>query len=143
MDKIFSPIKERIIQFIDYKNITKESFFQATGMSRSNFSGSNAGSEVGGEKIVKILLTYPEINPYWLLLGQGSMTITGNGGHTQIGKTNTITRSPINNVNGTTESEELGRLRKENEQLRQENSAVKEELLKAKDEIINLLKNKN
>ncbi len=71
------------------------------------------------------------------------MTITGNGGHTQIGKTNTITRSPINNVNGTTESEELGRLRKENEQLRQENSAVKEELLKAKDEIINLLKNKN
>ena len=139
MDKIFSPIKERIIQFIDYKNITKESFFQATGMSRSNFSGSNAGSEVGGEKIVKILLTYPEINPYWLLLGQGSMTINGNTGHTQIGQTNAISRSPINTAN----IEELTRLKKENELLRKENSDVKEELLKAKDEIINLLKNKN
>ncbi len=138
MDKIFSPIKERIIQFIDYKNITKESFFQATGMSRSNFSGSNAGSEVGGEKIVKILLTYPEINPYWLLLGQGSMTINGNTGHTQIGQTNTISRSPINTAN----IEELTRLKRENELLRKENSDVKEELLKAKDEIINLLKNK-
>ncbi len=130
MDKIFSPIKARLLQFIEQKDITKESFFAATGVKRANFSGSNAESEIGGEKIIKILTTYPDLNADWLLLGKGSMLRDGGIGHVQNGNSNTIDRSPIH-VNT---SDEVDRLKSEVKHL--------EELLAAKDEIINLLKNK-
>ena len=53
MDKI-STIKRRILQFIDFKGITKEEFYKKTEISSSNFKGKNLESEIGGEKIVKI-----------------------------------------------------------------------------------------
>jgi hypothetical protein len=73
MDKIFSPIKERCYTFIEYKGISKEKFFEKTEISPSNFKGNGAKSELGGEKIVKILSEFPEINPKWLLTGVGNM----------------------------------------------------------------------
>ncbi len=73
MEKLFSPIKSRIIQFIDSKKIKKEFFFKQTGISPSNFKGAGAKSEIGGDKIVQILSIFPEINPDWLLTGQGGM----------------------------------------------------------------------
>lgn len=42
-------------------------------MSASNFKGKGAMSEIGGSKIAKILTSFPEINPEWLLTGQGKM----------------------------------------------------------------------
>jgi len=73
MDKIYSPIKEKILQYVDFMNVTKEKFYKITGISSSNFKGIAAKSELGGEKIVKILTAYPDINPDWLLLNKGSM----------------------------------------------------------------------
>jgi repressor LexA len=73
MDKIFAPIKERVIQFVDYKRIKKEDFFKISDISASNFKGKGAESELGGDKVVKILTSYPEINPEWLLIGKGEM----------------------------------------------------------------------
>ncbi len=69
----FSPIKSRIIQFIDYKGIKKSDFFKLTGISASNFKAKGAKSELGGEKIVKILSVFPELNPEWLVTGKGPM----------------------------------------------------------------------
>ncbi|MBS4057792.1 MAG: hypothetical protein KGZ82_10790 [Bacteroidales bacterium] len=74
-DKIFSPIKERVLQYVDYKSIYREKFYLQTGISPSNFKGSAAKSELGGDKIVKILTTYPDLSPIWLTLGQGNMII--------------------------------------------------------------------
>lgn len=73
MDKIISPIKTRIIQFIEHVGITKEDFFETTDISASNFKGAGAKSELGGDKIVKIKLKYPSINAEWLLTGEGEI----------------------------------------------------------------------
>lgn len=73
MDKIFSPIKERIFQFIENQGIVKEEFYEKTGISASNFKGKGALSEIGGDKIVQILTKYPKLNPEWLLIGEGQM----------------------------------------------------------------------
>lgn len=73
MDKIFSPIKQRVLQFVENQHISKEEFFKKTGISSSNFKGKGAESELGGEKIVKILSIFPDINPEWLVLGRGNM----------------------------------------------------------------------
>lgn len=72
VDKI-STIKENILYFIEKQGISKVSFYEKTEISASNFKGSGLKSEIGGDKIVKILSSYPEINPEWLLTGQGSM----------------------------------------------------------------------
>ncbi|MDD4406179.1 MAG: S24 family peptidase [Parabacteroides sp.] len=78
MDKIFSPIKERVFIYVENKMISKDSFYSSTGISASNFKGKGAKSELGGDKIAKILTLYDDINPDWLLTGRGSMLKTEN-----------------------------------------------------------------
>lgn len=73
MDKILAPIKSRIIQFIEHQGIKRDDFFNRVGIASSNFRGLGASSELGGDKIVKILTEYPDINSEWLLLGFGEM----------------------------------------------------------------------
>lgn len=73
MDKILSPIKGRVEKYLNYKGITKELFFSDTGISSSNFKGSGRKSELGGDKIAKILTIYPDLNSGWLLTGKGDM----------------------------------------------------------------------
>lgn len=72
MDKI-STIKENIFKFIDFKGISKEEFYRKTGISASNFKGVGLKSEIGGDKLVKILSCFPEINAEWLLTGNEPM----------------------------------------------------------------------
>lgn len=72
MDKI-STIKENIFYFIEKQGISKVSFYEKTGISASNFKGAGLKSEIGGDKIVKILTMYSDLNPEWLLTGKGSM----------------------------------------------------------------------
>jgi hypothetical protein len=73
MDKILT-IKEKILYFIEKQGISKEEFYRNTGISASNFKGVGLKSEIGGEKIVKILTIYPEINADWLLRNDQKMT---------------------------------------------------------------------
>lgn len=73
MDKIFSPIKGRVIEYIERQCIKKEEFYIKTGITSSNFKGSGKLSEIGGDKIAKILSKYCDLNPEWLLTGKGEM----------------------------------------------------------------------
>ena len=73
MDKIFAPIKKRIVEYIENQLIKRGEFYQLTEISPSNFKGKGATSEIGGDKIAKILTSYPNLNPDWLLTGQGNM----------------------------------------------------------------------
>lgn len=68
-----TTIKDRVMEFIDYKQIAKYKFCNIVGLSKGNFSGDALQSELGGDQISKILNTYPEINPDWLILGKGKM----------------------------------------------------------------------
>ena len=72
-DKIFASIKKRIIDYISIKGVTKESFYKESGLSASNFKGKGAESELGGEKIAKILSLYDDLSAEWLLTGKGKM----------------------------------------------------------------------
>lgn len=72
MEKI-STIKGRILSFLDSVGIKKADFYQSTGLSDSNFKGRNRLSQPGGDMIVKILTSYPELSADWLLTGNGDM----------------------------------------------------------------------
>ena len=77
MDKNFSTIKGRVLYFIEEQGIVKEDFYRKTTIAPSNFKGKGVESELGGDKLVSILTSYPEIDPNWLMLGEGDMLKTG------------------------------------------------------------------
>nr|DAN23108.1 MAG TPA_asm: HTH-type transcriptional regulator [Bacteriophage sp.] len=63
-------IVERILQFIEYKGITKYEFHKKNGFSNGFLDKSRA---IGTDKCAIILENYPEINPEWLITGIGEM----------------------------------------------------------------------
>ena len=65
-----SPIKERILQFIEYKGISKYKFYQETGITRGVLDKESGISE---DNIAKFIAYSDEINLEWLLLGKGEM----------------------------------------------------------------------
>ncbi|ASK31337.1 hypothetical protein CEY12_15030 [Chryseobacterium sp. T16E-39] len=83
MDKI-TTIKERILFYLEEKNIRKESFYRETGMSASNFKGSGLKSDLGIDKVVKVLTVYPELNNHlhWLIKGEGVLDLNAPEEHT-------------------------------------------------------------
>lgn len=66
-------IKGKILTFLDSAGIKKVDFFNTTGIKDSNFKGKNLQSQLGGDMIVKILTTYPNLSADWLLTGNGPM----------------------------------------------------------------------
>ena len=63
-------IKERIIQFLEYKGISITKVEQELGWSKSSLLKSN---NLSGDKISEFVLHYPELSPEWLLTGEGKM----------------------------------------------------------------------
>lgn len=63
-------IIDRIRQIIDYKQISVRKFCIEIGVSNGFL---DKVKDVGVEKVAKILYTYPEINPEWLVTGNGEM----------------------------------------------------------------------
>ncbi len=84
-------IKGKILAFLDYKGIKKVDFFDATGIKDSNFKGKNLQSQPGGDMIVKILTTYPDLSADWLLMSKGPMLKTKGSAKPNIAEKETIT----------------------------------------------------
>jgi len=61
---------ERVKEFIDYKGITRYRFCQMLGFSNKFLDNS---SNMGTDKAGKILRYFPDLNPEWLLSGNGNM----------------------------------------------------------------------
>lgn len=61
---------ERVIQYINYKGISKYKFNKELGFSNKFLDNS---SNMGTDKACKILHHYPDINSEWLLTGEGEM----------------------------------------------------------------------
>ncbi|WP_190304140.1 S24 family peptidase [Paenimyroides baculatum] len=68
--KKISIQKERIIQFLEYKGITKNKFYVETGISNGTL---DKVSGLSLETVEKFYNVYPEINPDWLITGKGEM----------------------------------------------------------------------
>lgn len=65
-----SPIKKRILQYIDDKNISKYKFYQESGITRGVLDKTSGISE---DNIAKFIAYTPDVNPEWLLTGKGEM----------------------------------------------------------------------
>lgn len=67
-------ILERIKEYIDFKKLAISAFEKSIGMSNASFGKSlKNGGAIGTDKLENILSVYTDINPIWLLTGQGSM----------------------------------------------------------------------
>ena len=91
-------IKERIIQFIDLKGVTKEHFYNKIGMTSANFRGKAKETPINSTALENILSEFPDLNLDWLITGKGEMTKMS----TQIVK-NEGTTNNQNNINAPVE----------------------------------------
>ena len=63
-------IKDRINELRDAKNLSVKAFEQEIGISNGLWEKAKSLSE---DVLIKIVTRYPEINPCWLLKGEGEM----------------------------------------------------------------------
>jgi hypothetical protein len=73
MEENFNHTKVRILQYLKYKDISIRKFSEKISISPSNFNEKNMPSALSGDILSRILTTYEELNPDWLLLGKGEM----------------------------------------------------------------------
>lgn len=66
-------IKERIIQLLEYKGIPKEDFYVKIGMTSASFRGKSRLSTLNSTAIENILSEIPDVNPLWIITGEGEM----------------------------------------------------------------------
>ena len=66
-------VKERLVQFAKSQGLMMMDFYKKISISQSNFSGEGANSALSTDKIIHILITYPELSADWLLLGKGEI----------------------------------------------------------------------
>lgn len=68
---------KRIKQYIDYKGITNQNFEKQIGFSNGAFASQLKNNRtIGVDKLENILIAFPELNPEWLLTGNGEMIKT-------------------------------------------------------------------
>lgn len=65
-----SPIKQRILQFVDTLGISKREFYTQIGVSRGTLESKTGITE---EIITKFITTYPNISIEWLMTGYGEI----------------------------------------------------------------------
>jgi len=138
MEKKISNIKDRVIQFIDYKGFKREDFFNEMGLSYSNFKGPQKKSALNSDSIDKILSKYPEININWLVLGVGPMTKTYNLENKQT-ETTVQESSPVYH-NDAVKDERIRSLEREIELLREMVDILKAKGAKAPEAHVELCK---
>jgi tRNA A37 threonylcarbamoyladenosine modification protein TsaB len=113
-------IIERILQILEFKGITKYKFCKDLGVSNAFLDKSR---EITTDKYANILEYFTDINPNWLLTGKGDMLKTG---EKPVNQFNTI-ETQYNNILMSEfltriekQSEEIGRLKAENNYLREQ-----------------------
>ena len=64
-------VKQRLIRFIKYKNLSQKRFEQAANLSNGYINSLRKSPT--GTKIQSIIEAFPDLNQYWLLTGEGEM----------------------------------------------------------------------
>lgn len=111
MNNILPTEIERIKHFVEYKGLSMRSFSLQCGFSPGLIRNTKT---ITADKMRSIVASYPEINPVWLLLGEGKMTL----------------------AEGVTQNEAV--LMEKNTKLTQLNEGLIEEMAKLKQKIGNL-----
>lgn len=63
-------VRQRVIKYLEYKKISRTKFYRMAHLSNGYLDKEGAMSTTNCEKICEI---FPEINPEWLLTGNGMM----------------------------------------------------------------------
>lgn len=74
---ILANTKIRILQYLEYKGISKPQFYTDIDIKRGLLDSDKMNSTVVDTVIAKILVIYKEVDPMWLLTGQGFMLRNG------------------------------------------------------------------
>ncbi|MGK4223113.1 hypothetical protein [Parabacteroides distasonis] len=79
-------IKDRFIQYIEYKRLSKRAFQASIGVSNSYIQ--NISNSIGADVLNRIAKTYPDLNTEWLLKGDeaGTMLNKSTEGNTNFQK---------------------------------------------------------
>jgi len=68
-----STIIDRLLKFIELKNMSKREFYSKVGLS-NGFLDKN--TNIGSDKIEKIIYAFPELNIEWLVLEKEPILLT-------------------------------------------------------------------
>lgn len=90
MDNLFTMIKDRVIQLIEYKMIPKEEFYVKIGMTSASFRGNAKNTPLNSKAIENILSEIPDVNSEWLITGKGEMLKHNIAGRDHVGTGNEI-----------------------------------------------------
>ena len=81
-----STIKSRLIDFLDYKRVSKTDFGKSIGV--SNAFVTSIRKSIQPDKLQSIASTFPDLNINWLMTGDGEMLNVSD-------KTSTINGEPV------------------------------------------------
>lgn len=70
MEQILYTTIDRILYYVESQGMSVRAFAKSVGISHSLLGKTKA---LGSDKLEKILSTYPDLNPAWLLTGKGEM----------------------------------------------------------------------
>lgn len=73
MEEKYTNIKERVLYFAKYKGVSVESFLKEIGMTYGSFKGKAKKGSLNSDAIDKMLTIHTELNPNWLISGEGDM----------------------------------------------------------------------
>jgi len=62
--------KQKIIQYLKFKNLSKREFYLKTGLSNGFL---DSGKYIGTDKLTTILNSFPDLSMNWLILNKGEM----------------------------------------------------------------------
>lgn len=65
--------KQRLLEFIEFKKITIQKFFEITGIKRGFLDSDKLNQAVSDKHFAMIFASFPEISPDWLITGNGEM----------------------------------------------------------------------
>jgi phage repressor protein C with HTH and peptisase S24 domain len=89
--------KEKIIEYLKYKGVSKNKFYTATGLSTGFL---DKGSSLGVDKLRIIIDNYPDFNPDWLLAENGNMLKIDRNKLISIAENNKIPLIPLDAMAG-------------------------------------------
>lgn len=140
MEKKISIYKHRVIQYLDFKGISKREFYLKTGLGNGILDKNSSLTLLSVEKIISI---FEDLNAFWLLTGRGSMIAENNGGgvniHGSVASNNNINIGGNSNqqvVAESTDRDDLVRLLQQQLSAKDEHiKSLSEMLSKAQDTI--------
>ncbi len=84
-------VKKRLLEYLRSHRISQAEFGTRMGVSRSYVS--TMRESMSHDMLVKLRQEFPDLNPNWLMYGEGNMEISGSSNNTQNGQNTYINGS--------------------------------------------------